>query len=150
LDRGLRYTKEQAMTRTNTVAPPAKTAGITAAVGFLVIAVFQLALVLGLPLGRAAYGGVHSHLAPGYRIASAFAVVFWIVAALVVLRRAGVRSSPFSDRFARRATWALVVLSGVAALMNVASSSGWERFGWGPLAVVLGVLCFIVARSPSA
>jgi hypothetical protein len=33
----------------------------------------------------------------------------------------------------------------VGALMNIASSSGWERFGWGPFSLILGVLCLFVA-----
>ena len=33
------------------------------------------------------------------------------------------------------------------ALMNFASSSPWERFLWGPLALVLAGLCFVLARS---
>jgi hypothetical protein len=31
--------------------------------------------------------------------------------------------------------------------MNFASSSPWERFLWGPLALLLAALCFVVARS---
>jgi hypothetical protein len=41
---------------------PARTAAIAAAVGFLTIAAFQLALALGAPLGRAAWGGTHLQL----------------------------------------------------------------------------------------
>ncbi len=35
----------------------------------------------------------------------------------------------------------------LAALMNLASPSSWERFLWGPVALVLAVLCLVVARS---
>ena len=38
----------------------------------------------------------------------------------------------------------------VGALMNLASPSPWERFLWGPLALILAVLCLLVARSGSA
>jgi hypothetical protein len=122
---------------------------IAAGVGFFVVAAFQLALAVGLPLGHAAYGGAHRHLAAGYRVTSAFAMVFWIGAALVVLRRGGLISRPLSARFAYRAMWVLVVLSTLAALVNLASRSGWERFGWGPFSVIVAVMCFIVARSPT-
>ena len=44
-------------------------------------------------------------------------------------------------------TWILVGVLLVGALMNFASSSPWERFLWGPLALVLAVLCFVLARS---
>jgi hypothetical protein len=137
------------MNKTDTVMTRARTTAIVAAIGFLVVAIFRLALALGALLGRAAYGGGQAELAVGYRAVSAVAVVFWILAALVVLRRGSVRATQFSDRFVRRGTWALMALSVVAALMNLASSSGWKRFGWAPFSLVLAALCFAVAKSPS-
>ena len=120
---------------------------VAAALGFLVIAIFQAALALGAPLGRAAWGGTRTHLPTGLRIASAAAVVFWLLAALIVLGRAGFEISPVSDAVARWGTWILVGVLLVGALMNFASSSPWERFLWGPLALLLAVLCFVLARS---
>jgi hypothetical protein len=124
---------------------PARTAAVVAAIGFLAIALFQLALALGAPLGRAAWKGSHVRLPRGLRIASAFAVVFWVLAALVVLGRAGL-ASPLSLPIARWGTWILVGLLPLGAVMNVASPSKWERFVWGPVALILAVLCFVVAR----
>jgi hypothetical protein len=34
-------------------------------------------------------------------------------------------------------------------LMNLASSSDWERFLQAPIAAVLAALCLVVARGPS-
>jgi len=66
-----------------------------AAVGFLTIALFQAALALGAPLGRAAYGGVHDGQLPtGLRMASAFATIVWALAAMIVLGRAGFEITP--------------------------------------------------------
>ncbi|HWL91123.1 MAG TPA: hypothetical protein VNP90_07130 [Actinomycetota bacterium] len=124
-----------------------RAAAVAAAIGFLVIAVFQAALAFGAPLGRAAWGGGQTHLPNRLRIASGVAVVFWLLAALVVLARAGFDVSPVPDAVARWGTWFLVVLLPIGALMNVASSSPWERFLWGPLALMLAVLCFVLARS---
>lgn len=122
-------------------------AAIAAAVGFLAIAGFQAALALGAPLGRAAWGGTRTHLPTSLRIASAVAVVFWVLAASVVLGRAEYRVSPIPEPVARWGTWILVGVLLLGALMNFASSSPWERFLWGPLALVLAVICFVVARS---
>ena len=47
----------------------------------------------------------------------------------------------------RVGTWVVVVLLGVGALMNFASSSPWERYGWGPFTLVLFVMCVVLARS---
>lgn len=129
------------------VGAPARGAAIAAAVGLLAIAGFQAALALGAPLGRAAWGGTRTHLSTGLRIASGVAVVLWVVAALIVLGRAGSQVSPIPDAIARWGTWVVVGVLSVGALMNFASSSPWERFLWGPLALLLAVLCFFVARS---
>jgi len=64
-------------------------AALLAAIEFTVIAVFQLSIALGAPLGRAAWGGAHVRLPPNLRVASAVAAVIWMVAALLVLDRAG-------------------------------------------------------------
>lgn len=126
---------------------PAWTAAVSAAIGFLVIAAFQLALALGAPLGPAAWGGTHVQLPPGLRVASAIAVGLWVLAALIVLGRAGPQVSPLPAGFARWGTWILVGVLPLGAIMNFASPSGWERFLWGPFALLLAGLCLVVARS---
>jgi hypothetical protein len=40
-----------------------------------------------------------------------------------------------------------VVLLPIGAIMNIASSSPYERLGWGPLALVLALLTLVVALS---
>ena len=121
-------------------------AAMAAAVGFLLIAAFQVALALGAPLGRAAWGGAYEGQLPmGLRIASGVAVAVWVLAALIVLGRAGFRVVRLPYGVLRWGTWVLVVLMFVGTLMQFASSSGWERFGWGPVALILGVLCLFVA-----
>lgn len=129
---------------------PARTAAVAVAAGFLAIAAFQVALALGAPLGRAAWGGTYTQLPTGLRIASAFAVGIWVLAALIVLGRAGFQVSPLPPAFLRWGTWTLVGVSVLAALVNIASPSSWERFLWGPVALILAWLCLVVARSGSA
>jgi hypothetical protein len=126
---------------------PARKSAVAAAAGFLVIAVFQLSLAAGAPLGRAAWGGTHAHLPVGLRVGSAFAAAVWVLAALIVLGRAEFRISPLPAVFVRRGMWILVGLQPLAAIVNFASPSGWERFVWGPVALVQMVLCLVVARS---
>ncbi|MGH2572233.1 MAG: hypothetical protein ACRDGU_01890 [Actinomycetota bacterium] len=70
----------------------------------------------------------------------------WVLAAVVVLRRVGFRISPLRSAIARWGTWILVGLLPLGALMNFASPSSWERFFWGPLALILAVLCLKIAR----
>jgi hypothetical protein len=131
-------------------APQASTrarAAVAAAAGFTVFATFQLALAVGAPFGEAAYGGTHTDLPAELRITSAVAAIVYCLAALVVLRRGGYRVPLISTRVARVGTWILAGLMTLGALMNFASSGDWERFGWGPFALVLGILCLVVAGS---
>lgn len=126
-------------------------AAVTAAVGFVGVALFQVTLAAGAPFGQAAWGGTHpGQLPSGLRVGSALAVGVWVLAAAIVAGRAGIVATPFSPAFLQRATWVLVALTLVGAGMNVASSSPWERFMWAPITLALAGLCFLVAREPSA
>jgi hypothetical protein len=131
-------------------ALPSRTTAVVATVGLLALAAFQVALAAGAPLGRAAWGGTHVQLPTGLRVASAVAAAVWVLAALIVLGRAGFSVSPLPLTFVRWGTWILVGVLVLGALMNFASPSTWERFLWGPAALILAVLCLVVARSGAA
>ena len=55
---------------------------------------------------------------------------------------------PLPDVVLDIGAWVLVVLSVLGAIVNLASSSPWERFGWAPFAAAMAVLSCIVASSP--
>jgi hypothetical protein len=124
---------------------PATLAATLAGAGFLVLAAFQFALARGAPLGRAAYGGRNAELSPALRRASAVAVLLWLLAAVVILGAGGVLAVPLPDLVLSFGPWVLVVLSALGTIVNLASSSPWERFGWAPFSATLAVLSFIVA-----
>jgi len=126
---------------------PVPVAASLAAAGFVAIAAFQLALALGAPLGRAAYGGRNAVLSPSLRRASAAAVLIWLLAAVVILGRGAVVTLPLSDAIVDVGAWVLVVLSVLGTIVNLASSSPWERFGWAPLSAALAILALLVATS---
>ena len=125
---------------------PVRNAALAAGGGFVGLAAFQAAVALGAPLGRASWGGVHEGKLPrGLRIASGVAVGFHALAALIVLGRGGFRVVPLPEGVLRWGTRALAGLTLVGAVPNFASSSRWERFGWGPVTLILAVLCGFVA-----
>ena len=100
----------------------------------------------GAALGAASWSGAYEGQLPmGLRIASGVAVGVYVLAALIVLGRAGFRGVPLRYGFLRWGTWVLVGLMFVGALENFASSSVWERFGWGPVSLILALLCLFVA-----
>jgi hypothetical protein len=123
-----------------------RAAAVVATTGFAAIAVFELALALGAPLGRAAYGGSTAQLSAAERAVSVVAVIVWLTASAVVLGRSGFLRADTRTRF-RRGIWMLVAISAVAALPNLVSQSPWEHFVFGPAALVLAGLCLVVARS---
>ncbi len=115
--------------------------------GYAVIAAFQLSLALGAPWGVAAYGGGHPGVLPRrLRATSGLAVSFWAAAGAVVAARAGVWDAWWSPTVTNVVVWALVGLEVVAVVLNAASRSRWERFGWAPFAAALAILTAIVAR----
>jgi hypothetical protein len=125
-----------------------RTAAHLAALGFAGLALFQLLLAAGAPLGHAAWGGAEAELTAALRIGSGVSAAFYVVAAAVVLRRAGHEVRWIPDRLSRIGTWVLVVVLGVSAIGNLMSQSPWERLLLGPTALVLTLLCASVARAP--
>jgi hypothetical protein len=121
---------------------------IVLAAGLLFVVAFQTALTLGAPFGAAAMGGTNpGRLPDAVRVVTGFAALVWLFAALVVLARGGKALLPLPRAVAQAGTWILVGLLGVGASMNFASSSQWERFGWGPFTLIMGILCLVLARS---
>ena len=65
-------------------------AAIALAVILAALAVFQLALALGAPLGRFAWGGQHRVLPAGLRVGSAVSIVVYAVIVVLALDKVGV------------------------------------------------------------
>jgi hypothetical protein len=118
------------------------------AFGLLLLVAFQAALTFGAPFGQAALGGANAgQLPPELRMVTAVATLAWLVATLVVLARGGLAVSFLPRAVSWWGTWLVVCVLALGALLNFASSSPWERFGWGPFTLTMLVLCTILARS---
>jgi hypothetical protein len=117
----------------------ARVAGIVALILLAVLIVFQLALALGAPWGRAAYGGQHAGVLPTqFRVASVVAAVVWAGIALVVARRAGLWVwSPLPVSWLPVVVWIVVGLMVIAVVMNAITPSALERAIWLPFSLVL-------------
>ena len=126
---------------------PRRRTAVAVALGFLVVVAFQFSLTLGAPFGAAALGGANAGALPAeLRIVTAVSAVIWVVAAVIVLARGGF-GLPVRPALSRWGTWALVGYLALGALMNLASSSPWERFGWAPFTAVLFGLTLLLALS---
>jgi hypothetical protein len=119
---------------------------MAAGVGFLLVAGFQVALALGAPWGRAAWGGANEGRLPGkLRVASVAAAVVWVFLSSLIFERAGHELIPLPFSVPDWVPWALFGLSLLGAVMNLASRSRLERLIWSPVSGLLAALCLVVA-----
>jgi len=121
------------------------TASAVAACAVLgLLAVFQVALVLGAPIGRFAWGGKHDVLPSRLRVGSVISIVLYAVFALVLLDRAGL-VDVMSDDVSKVGAWVLAGYFLIGIGMNAISRSKPERFTMAPVSAVLCITSVIVA-----
>lgn len=105
------------------------------------LATFQAALAAGAPWGGLAWGGAHPGVVPGsLRVASAVSCVAWGVVAVAVASE-----RPHHPVARRRVLRGVAVVSGVGAVVNLASPSVPERLLWVPVASGIAVLAWRLA-----
>jgi hypothetical protein len=147
-DRTSKPRGERPAARMQSSDPRQRRLALVTAGGFAAVVAFQLALVAGAPWGSAAWGGTTpGRLPTELRTASAFAGCFYLAAALTALARGGVAASAVPHTFSRRAMWALTAVLAVGTVLNAASPSRWERYGWAPFVMGLTILSLQLARS---
>lgn len=121
------------------------TAALLLAALLTLLAVFQLALILGAPLGHAAWGGQHRVLPARLRAGSAVSIVVYAAIALVGLDRAGL-THVLPETFSTVAMWVVFAYFVLGIGLNAISRSKPERYAMVPASTVLAVLSFLVAR----
>ena len=109
---------------------------VIAVVILALLAVFQLALATGAPLGRYAWGGQHRVLPSNLRIGSVISIVIYALIAAVLLKLV-----PFADI----AVWVVVAYFALGIVLNAISRSKPERFVMTPVVTLLAVLSLLVA-----
>jgi hypothetical protein len=112
-----------------------------------VIIVFQMALALGAPLGKAAWGGRHEGVLPRrLRIASGVAaLVIYPLIVVAVLGSAGLVDGDFLPGNRRQLMWVFVGLFTLGGIANFVSRSAIERY-WGPVSIA--ICCVIITSGP--
>lgn len=118
--------------------------------GFLVFAtfataLFQLALVLGAPMGEYAFGGQDPKLPPQYRFSSAvsFAVMLAICGHYVA--QLGLLAPLLEPDLNAIVNWVLVGFFGLSALLNNLTKSEKEKRLWGGVTIAMLLSSIIVA-----
>jgi hypothetical protein len=108
------------------------------------LAVFQLLLVAGAPLGRYAMGGQHVVLPPRLRVATVVAVALYAVFAVLMLQAAGA-ADVLPSGIADVGIWVLTVYLAIGVVMNAVSRSRPERLVMTPVALVLTAVSLVLA-----
>ncbi len=123
------------------------------AVAFCVIlaalAVFQIALIAGAPLGHFAWGGQDQVLPRQKRIGSVISIVLYAAFAVLALERVGLTDvvPAGTDLIVRIAMWVMFAYLALGVPMNLISRSKPERRVMTPVAAVLAALALVLALS---
>lgn len=120
-------------------------AAIAATILLGLLAVFQLALAVGAPLGRFAWGGQSTVLPTRLRIGSVVSIVIYALIAAVLLERAGLIRLFGAAGFVQVAAWVVFAYFTLGILMNAISRSKPERYTMTPITIVLAGLSLLVA-----
>jgi hypothetical protein len=123
------------------------TAALLACIVLACLALFQLALALGAPIGRYAWGGGHRVLPTKLRVSSAISIVLYTLFALVVLNSAEIITIFQDPAVGNVAIWVLFAYFAIGIFMNAISRSKPERNLMTPVAAILAVLTLLIALS---
>jgi hypothetical protein len=113
-------------------------------VALSLLAVFQLALALGAPLGRFAWGGQHRRLPARLRIGSVISILVYALIDLVAWDRVGAVDA-FADPVSQVAMWVVFGYFTLGILLNAISRSAPERYTMVPVTIVLAALSLLIA-----
>jgi hypothetical protein len=119
-------------------------AAIALCVILALLAVFQLALACGAPLGRFAWGGQHRVLPARLRLGSVVAIVIYALIGILALDRASV-IDVVPDLVSTIGMWVAFGYFVLGIPLNAISKSKPERFTMTPVVTVLAILSLLVA-----
>jgi len=116
---------------------------ITGTVLLLAVAVMEVLLICGLPLGEFTMGGRHKILPPMYRIFAASSVILQLFGAAMLLQGGGMMNMWFSGKVTKIICFVFAGFFAVNTVMNLISPSKKEKYVMTPLAAV-EACCFAI------
>lgn len=123
----------------------ARIAATIAAVLFTLVALFQLAVVLGAPLGELTQGGSNKGTLPAqgriFAGVSAALVLVMATAMLARTERGPARSAP--RRLIAVLAWITTAYAGMGVILNLITPSAVERAVWAPVTAVMFAACLV-------
>ncbi|MEO6943314.1 MAG: hypothetical protein ABI053_01215 [Lacisediminihabitans sp.] len=109
------------------------------------LALFQIALASGAPLGEFAWGGQAKVLPTRLRIGSIVSIFIYAAIALIILERAGPIQILGNAAVVQVAAWVVFAYFVLGILMNAISRSKKERYTMTPVVIVLAALSLAIA-----
>lgn len=110
------------------------------------LTLFQIALILGAPIGHFAWGGAHRILPTKLRIGSIVAVLLYGLFAFFILNKAGLVTT-LPESVTSVGMWVMTGYFVLGIGMNAISRSKLERMVMTPVAFILAVLFLLVSLS---
>ncbi|AST91178.1 MULTISPECIES: hypothetical protein [Sutcliffiella] len=122
------------------------TLSIIVSIMFVVVAVFQVLLSLGYPIGEFAMGGYYKVLPKKLRIASLINAFVLLFMGFVILQHANVIIG-FDFLPTNILLWVITIFLGVNTIANLISRSKKEKLVMTPLSGFTFLLCLLIALS---
>ncbi|WP_214482257.1 hypothetical protein [Bacillus sp. SM2101] len=119
---------------------------IIVAIMFAFIAVFQVLLALGVPLGEFAMGGFYKVLPKKLRIISFINAIILLFMGVVFLQHTNFLNI-FNFFPTNILVWVITVYLGLNTIKNLISKSKKERYVMTPLSSIAFILCLMVSLS---
>ncbi|MFV0434336.1 MAG: hypothetical protein ACK5LO_10180 [Leucobacter sp.] len=118
------------------------TFALTGMLGLL--AIFQIALAAGAPLGKFAWGGEHTTLPLNLRFGAISAVLRYAFIVFIALDRSGT-IAVLPEEFSFWVMWLIVAHLGFSVILSLLSKSKYEKMTLAPYTFAMGVLSLLVA-----
>ena len=116
---------------------------ITGAVLLLAVAVMEVLLIAGLPLGEFTMGGRHKVLPPMYRAFAASSIILQLFGAAMILQGGGLMKMWFAVKVTKIICFVFAGFFAVNTVMNLISPSKKEKYVMTPLAAI-EACCFAI------
>ena len=116
---------------------------IIGALLLLAVAIMEVLLIIGLPLGEFTMGGRHKVLPPMYRIFAASSIILQLFGAAMLLQGGGLMNMWFAGKVIKIICFVFAGFFAVNTIMNIISPSKKEKYVMTPLAAV-EACCFAV------
>ena len=121
-------------------------AALIQAVIALGVAIFQIALVAGAPLGEYTMGGQHPGKLPGqFRVTAAVSAIIMVAQSGHDLAQAGILNPALSPGQNAIVNWFWFVFAVLGLIVNSISRSKKERNTWVPVLLVSAICTLLVA-----